>query len=441
MGVSVIVPFLNPGLFLAEAIDSVIEQTYRDWEIHLVNDGSTDESPRIAREYVDRFPGRIYCHEHPGGVNRGLAPSRNLALSFVESPLVALLDADDVWLPRKLEEQVRLMEAFPSAGLSYGRSVYWYSWKGDGSSIADVVPEPAPEPEWLVRAPLLALVNYPLGLGAAPPPSALMIRRKVFDRVGGFVDEFTRWGGMYEDQAFLIKVYLDSPVVVSASCWEQYRQHDDSICARVAGSGAYEESRRFFLEWYLAHAGRTFGYDARVATAVRDALASPNLQADTLTYPDVADVAGWKQRRCSAIESGLGLVRHVGFGSDLELTTVWARRLTSGGIKLKLEWRAAVAQPEGRAIAVHLIDRSGRILNQADYPQILTPSAGQADHAWCDTLVLSSQQLRGAHAIALGVFDRDGVLPQATGAVGDWDGRRIWLELEAVSESSGEALE
>ena len=82
--VSVIIPFLNAARFLAEAIDSVIGQTYSEWELLLIDDGSADASSGIAQEYAAKHPGRIRYYTHPGGINRGMCTSRNRACATVK---------------------------------------------------------------------------------------------------------------------------------------------------------------------------------------------------------------------------------------------------------------------------------------------------------------------------------------------------------------------
>ena len=78
--VSVVLIFLNEERFLAEAIDSIRSQTSSDWELLLVDDGSSDRSGEIARECAARAPGRVQCFTHPNGGNRGMSESRNLAI-------------------------------------------------------------------------------------------------------------------------------------------------------------------------------------------------------------------------------------------------------------------------------------------------------------------------------------------------------------------------
>ena len=105
--VSIIISFLNAERFLGEAIESVFLQTYDNWELLLVDDGSTDGSARIAQRLRGCCPNKVFSFEHPGRTNLGLPRSRNLGLQKARGRYVALLDADDVWLPSKLEEQVR----------------------------------------------------------------------------------------------------------------------------------------------------------------------------------------------------------------------------------------------------------------------------------------------------------------------------------------------
>jgi glycosyltransferase involved in cell wall biosynthesis len=98
--VSVIVCFLNEERFLAEAVESVLGQSFTDWELILVDDGSTDGSSAIARGLAATSPDRIACIDHADHRNLGLSASRNAGLSHARGRYVAFLDADDAWLPR-----------------------------------------------------------------------------------------------------------------------------------------------------------------------------------------------------------------------------------------------------------------------------------------------------------------------------------------------------
>src|SRR5918997_1425231 len=115
--VSTILPFLNAEKFIEEAIESVFAQTYDDWELLLIDDGSTDGSTRIALQYAERHRGRVRYLEHPEHQNRGVSASRNLGISHARGEYVAFLDADDVWLEHKLEQQVAILSSHPEAGM------------------------------------------------------------------------------------------------------------------------------------------------------------------------------------------------------------------------------------------------------------------------------------------------------------------------------------
>ena len=128
--VSVIIIFWNADRFIAEAIESVFAQTYRAWELLLVDDGSSDCSTTIARSYSERDPQHVRYLEHPGHANRGMSASRNLGIRNARGSYVAFLDADDVWLSNILEEQVAILETYPEAAMVYGPIEYWYSWTG-----------------------------------------------------------------------------------------------------------------------------------------------------------------------------------------------------------------------------------------------------------------------------------------------------------------------
>ncbi len=243
--VSAIIPFLNAERFLGEAIESVFLQTYDNWELLLIDDGSTDASVHVAEKYVRRYPNKIFSFEHPGHKNLGLPRSRNLGLQKARGVYVALLDADDVWLPSKLEEQVKILESHPDAGMVYGRSQYWKSWNGDPGAH-DETPELGVPTNQLISGRQLLVSCYPLGKAPTPCPSDLLFRRTALERVHAFED----WPfNFYEDQAFLARTYLENPVYVADACWDRYRLHSDSCSAVVFQSGQYDEFRKFYFEW------------------------------------------------------------------------------------------------------------------------------------------------------------------------------------------------
>src|SRR4051794_26535297 len=117
--VSIIVPFYNPGEFLGEAIASVFAQKFLDWELLLINDGSTDASVEIANTFLEQQPARVSVITHEDGKNHGLPATRNLGLRHCRGEFIALLDADDYWFAEKLSEQMELMRENPGAGMVF----------------------------------------------------------------------------------------------------------------------------------------------------------------------------------------------------------------------------------------------------------------------------------------------------------------------------------
>ena len=94
--VSVITPFLNGGDWLRQAVESVLAQTYTNWQLILIDDGSKEEATSIAKGFSNQYPGKIIYTEHPGHINLGCSSSRNQGMKFATGELVALLDSDDV---------------------------------------------------------------------------------------------------------------------------------------------------------------------------------------------------------------------------------------------------------------------------------------------------------------------------------------------------------
>src|SRR4051794_34828743 len=114
--ISVVVPAYNYAQFLPVALDSIIAQTYADWECIIVDDGSTDDTAAVADAYVRRDPRFRYIHQ----ANRGLAGARNTGVRNATGDAIQFLDADDRLLPPKLERHAAYLEAHPECDIVYG---------------------------------------------------------------------------------------------------------------------------------------------------------------------------------------------------------------------------------------------------------------------------------------------------------------------------------
>jgi glycosyltransferase involved in cell wall biosynthesis len=255
--VSVITIFLNAEKFIEEAIRSVLAQTYTDWELLLVDDGSSDGSTEIARRFAAEHRDKVRYLEHSGHENRGMSASRNLGLRHARGEFIALLDADDVYVPEKLEEQVALLDLHPEAAMLYGRTRLWVDWTRDPEDLErDTLTPASPQLDALVQPPaqLAAYIRYEIFY---PCTCSVVFRREILDAVGGFEEVFR---GTYEDMALYSKIFLRYPVYVADRCWDWYRQHPDSCWAVAQRTGEYVEggpnpARRMFLSWlqeYLA---------------------------------------------------------------------------------------------------------------------------------------------------------------------------------------------
>jgi len=264
--VSVILPFFNAERFLGEAIESVLAQTYSLWELLLVDDGSSDRGSQIAADYAARYRGRVSYVKHAGGRRRGISASRNLGLAHVAGEYVAFLDADDVWFPRKLEEQTELLSAHPNAAMLYGLSEWWYSWSGDAADAGrDYVHALGVRPGVVIEPPLLLRPYFVLQEAAIPNICSILVRRSIVEFVGGFEEQFA---GMYEDQVFYAKVCVHAPVVAYARCWDRYRQHRDSVTASLSGYAEELSARRIFLTWLIRYLSE-HGVDGTICAALR----------------------------------------------------------------------------------------------------------------------------------------------------------------------------
>jgi glycosyltransferase involved in cell wall biosynthesis len=258
--------FRNAASFFEEAIDSVLTQTYADWELLLVDDGAEDGSDELALQYVDRFPERIRYLAHDGRVNRGTARSRNLGVENARGRYVAELDADDVWQPQFLERRVAALEREPNTVLAFSPVLRWYSWSGAAEdaerdwiarpwdSIGETIEPPSLLPILLERAP------------AGGVPKGWLIRREAILAVGGYPEEFR---DMYEDQALLCMIGLTGRARYLGECDYYYRRHVHSMVSVLNRTRDPREMRARFLGWLQDYLRRIGNVDGTVHRSLR----------------------------------------------------------------------------------------------------------------------------------------------------------------------------
>lgn len=172
--VSVVVPVYNKEHYLRRAVDSVLAQTYTDFELVLVDDGSTDRSLDVARSYAD--PRVRVIHQ----ANGGEGAARNRGLAEARAPMIALLDGDDQWAPTLLEALMGLVRDFPQAGIYCAPYVFV---EPGGVRVA---------PQWAEVPARGLLPSYfrsaAMGDQIATATS-VVVPKAVFDAVGGFATD------------------------------------------------------------------------------------------------------------------------------------------------------------------------------------------------------------------------------------------------------------
>lgn len=246
--VSAIIIVRDGEQFISEAIVSVIAQDGVDWELIVVDDGSSDGTEAIVHSFADRLEGRLRPLRHPGHANLGMSASRNLGLAEARGDYVAFLDADDLWLPGKLAEQVAILDAEPGTAMAYGRTLIWHSWEGGTD-----------ERDFFYDLGVNADVTYPAGAlfrqllanrYQSPTTCNAMMRRDALLAVGG-CDPGLR--GMFEDQLMFAKLLLAYPVHVSARCWAHYRQHARSASAALGDPLTVDVAQLHYLAALRRH--------------------------------------------------------------------------------------------------------------------------------------------------------------------------------------------
>lgn len=209
--VDVVIPAYNSGSFLPVALDSVIGQSFEDWRILLIDDGSTDLTAEIAARYAARLgPKMKYIYQG----NAGVSAARNRALREADAEFIALLDGDDVWLPCRLKESLKLFAARPTVGLTYG---FIDAIDAQGRVVTTYnTPNKIPEGRVAPRI-YKKLMDLPC-------PS-ITFRKRCIDEVGMF-DETMR---ATEDRDLWLRIALKYEVGLVRTVIAQYRSSPQSL--------------------------------------------------------------------------------------------------------------------------------------------------------------------------------------------------------------------
>lgn len=162
----------NSEKYLRETLDSIVAQTYKDWELVIINDGSTDSTECIIQEYIAQGHPIAYYYQE----NKGLGYSRNEALKRSKGKYVAFIDHDDLWMPEKLLRQVHVFDNDPGTGFIYSNYYKLFEIKNRNLTLA----LKNKQPHGMVFERFLA--NYPVCV------STIMIRKESLDKLEHWFD-------------------------------------------------------------------------------------------------------------------------------------------------------------------------------------------------------------------------------------------------------------
>lgn len=204
--VSVLMPSFNAGAFLKIAVESILNQTFTDFELIIIDDGSTDDSfDPIRRIEDDRI--KLVRNEH----NMGLIATRNMAVSYARAPLLACLDADDLAMPSRLERQVETFRVTPGLAV-LGSSAYLIDSKGREFDAIDV-----PTSSEEIRREILR--------GNKIIHSSVMMRTSVVKEFDGYPKEFS----LAEDYALWVRIIESHKVMNLPERLIKYRVHKGQV--------------------------------------------------------------------------------------------------------------------------------------------------------------------------------------------------------------------
>lgn len=210
--VAVIIPTFNRAHLLPRAVNSVLSQTWRDFDLYIIDDGSTDDTPALP---ILKTPdSRLHYFHYPD--NKGVSHARNFGVKHTSSPWIAFLDSDDEWLPQKLEKQMVYVTTHPDIALNQTREF----WIRNGKRVNP--PKTHEKSAGDLFKPSLRRCMI--------TPSSVMLKRGLFLDMGGFNESLVAC----EDYDLWLKITCRYPVgLVDEYLLRRYGGHGDQLSATV----------------------------------------------------------------------------------------------------------------------------------------------------------------------------------------------------------------
>lgn len=296
---SIIIPMFNAAPYISETLHSVRNQKNTDWELIIVDDGSTDSSAALVQDFISRSSCAARLLHHPNQGNRGTSASRNLGMKHATGEFLCFLDADDVWEPDFLDYFSGIFARNPEVSMAFGPALLWYM---DQNPTVDHVQQLGIETSRIIDSVTLFQM-FLVGAADTPSPSGVMFRHSALLKAGGWEESFP---GMYDDQVLYSKLLLgEGDVYVTGKCLYRYRQHAESLCKQAEKEKRQAESRLHYLTWlqrYLLEKG-AFSADMETLLCEHRWYAQRAIELDRLA------AAGWWRQKKAAINSFIELLR------------------------------------------------------------------------------------------------------------------------------------
>jgi len=213
--ISIIIPVYNAEKFISETIESVIAQTYQDWEIIAVDDGSTDKTPEILKEYEKKLSKKLRVITQK---NSGVSIARNTGIAAAKGEYIAFLDHDDLWMPEKLEKQIKLLDSNKELGLVYSDS---YMIDESGNLKKDTFINSIMSKNILQSKVFRGNIFNELFCVDFIPLLTTIVRKDVFDKVGMFNPKYK----ISEDYDLFLKIARIYPADFIKQPLAKYRIH------------------------------------------------------------------------------------------------------------------------------------------------------------------------------------------------------------------------